>query len=312
MAAYEPGSTFKMVTAAAALSANLLDPTDELECGMGAIELHGVRIRDHKRFGRLSLRQVIARSSNVGAIKTGLLVGDDGLHDTVQAFGFGRPTGVDLPAENPGELQPLPAWRRFPLTKAYVSFGQGISITPLQLTRAFAAVANGGELLRPYVVAAVEGAEGGAVERSARRIDGRPVSPATARELERMLEAVVAEGTGRAAAVDGYAVAGKTGTAQKAVPRAGYSATRFVASFVGFAPARRPELVMAVVIDEPWPRYHGGDVAAPVFARIAGPVLLYLGVAPDGAVPGDPEPAPEVPAFELAQAAAAVPGGPPA
>ncbi|HMB53606.1 MAG TPA: penicillin-binding protein 2 [Thermoanaerobaculia bacterium] len=302
-AAYEPGSTFKMVTAAAALTGNVLDPTDELECQMGAIELYGVRIRDHHPFGRLSLRQVIAKSSNVGAIKTGLAAGDEGLFAAVEAFGFGHTTGVDLPGENPGELAPLENWRRWPLTKAYVSFGQGISVTPLQLTRAFAAVANGGELLRPYVVEAVTAADGDAVERTERLVDGRPVSAATARELERMLEAVVTEGTGKRAAVPGYAVAGKTGTAQKAVDGA-YSATKFVASFTGFVPARRPALVMTVVIDEPWPRYHGGDVAAPVFSAIAEPVLLYLGVPPDA------EADPDLPRFELAQAVDA--GGPPA
>jgi cell division protein FtsI (penicillin-binding protein 3) len=287
MDAYEPGSTFKMVTAAAALSANLMDPTDEVECEMGAIHLLGVRIRDHKPFGRLTFRDVIARSSNIGAIKVGLAVGDRRLHDMAADFGFGRPTGIDLPAENPGELRPLDAWRQAPLTKAYVSFGQGVSVTPLQLARAFAAVANGGELLRPFVVGAVENETTGALERTPRRVDGRPLSAATARELERMLEAVVEDGTGKAAAVPGYAVAGKTGTAQKAVG-GGYSDRYFVANFMGFVPARRPQLVIAVMIDEPWPRYHGGEVAAPVFARIAEPALLYLGVPPDGSL-ADPE-----------------------
>jgi cell division protein FtsI (penicillin-binding protein 3) len=308
MDAYEPGSTFKTVTAAAALAANVLDPSDELDCEMGAIRLFGVRIRDHKPFGRLTFRDVIARSSNIGAVKTGLALGDRRLYDMVRAFGFGRPTGVDLPAENPGEVRGLDAWRRAPLTKAYVSFGQGISVTPLQLARAYAAVANGGELLRPYVVAAVEQTASGKLERAERRVDGRPLTAATARELERMLEAVVEEGTGRAAQVPGYSVAGKTGTAQKTVDGA-YSERYFVPNFVGFVPARRPELVIAVVIDEPWPRYHGGEVAAPVFARIAEPALLYLGVPPDGVV-GDPELgllAVRAPAGGLAQDAAVEP-----
>jgi cell division protein FtsI (penicillin-binding protein 3) len=315
--AYEPGSTFKMVTAAAALSANLLDPTDELDCEMGGITLAGVRIRDHKRFGLLTFRDVIARSSNVGAIKTGLLLGDQRLYDAVRAFGFGRPTGIDLPAESAGELSGTESWRRWPLTKAYVSFGQGISVTPLQLARAFAAVANGGELLRPWVVAAVGeprrpepppdrlpgaavalAAEPSPARRAAggREVVGRPLSAATARELERMLEAVVEEGTGRAAAVPGYPVAGKTGTAQKAKDGA-YSPRHFVASFAGFVPARDPRLVIVVAVDEPWPSYHGGAVAAPVFARIAEQALIYLGVPPGHlpeALPGHgPEEAPE-------------------
>jgi cell division protein FtsI (penicillin-binding protein 3) len=315
--AYEPGSTFKMITAAAALSANLLDPTDELDCEMGGITLAGVRIRDHKRFGLLTFRDVIARSSNVGAIKTGLMLGDQRLYDAVRAFGFGRPTGIDLPAESAGELAGPESWRRWPLTKAYVSFGQGISVTPLQLARAFAAVANGGELLRPWVVAAVGeprgpqppadrlpgaavalAAQPAPVRRAAgrREVVGRPLSAATARELERMLEAVVEEGTGRAAAVPGYPVAGKTGTAQKAKNGA-YSPRHFVASFAGFVPARDPRLVIAVAIDEPWPSYHGGAVAAPVFARIAEQALIYLGVPPElvpEASPGhEPEEVPE-------------------
>ena len=348
MDAYEPGSTFKMVTAAAALSANLLDPSDELDCGMGGITLAGVRIRDHKRFGLLTFRDVIARSSNVGAIKTGLILGDQRLYDAVRAFGFGAPTGVDLPAENPGELAGFESWQRWPLTKAYVAFGQGVSVTPLQLARAFAAVANGGELLRPWVLAAVEEpgvavpeaphrdrllgggvALAAAPEPAARRrpaggpeVVGRPRAPATARELERMLEAVVEEGTGRAAAVAGYSVAGKTGTAQKAED-GGYSPRNFVASFVGFVPARDPRLVIVVAVDEPWPSYHGGAVAAPVFARIAEQALVYLGVPPDrphGAPVDEPEGEPlEEPLVEpplapggIALASTAALEGPPA
>ncbi len=309
MDAYEPGSTFKMVTAAAALSANVVDPSDELDCGMGSITLHGVRINDHKRFGRLTFADVIANSSNVCTIKTGLAVGDRRLYDTIHGFGFGRPTGVDLPAESAGGLARFPAWERWPLTKAYVSFGQGVAVTPLQLASAFAAVANGGELLRPHVVASVGDPAAGSGDGDLRlaslpdadadplvtglrrprdrEVVGRPITPATARELERMLEGVVEAGTGRRAAVPGYAVAGKTGTAQKA-GEGGYSATRFVASFAGFVPARRPRLVIAVAVDEPWPDYHGGSVAAPVFSAIAEQSLLYLGVEPDlGVAPED-------------------------
>ena len=277
--AYEPGSTFKMVTAAAALEANRVDPADVFDCEMGGITLSGVRIRDHKPFGRLTLREVMARSSNVGAIKVGLAAGEERLAAMISAFGFGRPSGVDLPGERGGDVRPLERW--WPLTKAYFSFGQGLTVTPLQLTNSFAAVANGGTLYRPRVIAAVESPEG-RIERREPEVLGRPVSAATARQLERMLEAVVDGGTGRRAGIAGYRVAGKTGTAQKAEPDGrGYSRNRFVASFVGFAPARRPRLAGVVVLDEPWPRYHGGDVAAPVFARAVEPILLYLGVAPN-------------------------------
>jgi cell division protein FtsI (penicillin-binding protein 3) len=320
MDAYEPGSTFKMVTAAAALEANLVDPADVFDCGMGGITLAGVRIRDHHPFGRLTLREVIARSSNVGAIKVGLTAGQERLASTIAGFGFGRTTGIELPAESPGDVRPVERW--WPLTKAYISFGQGLTVTPLQLVNAFAAVANGGTLYRPHVLAAVEHPDG-RLEPTPPQVLGRPVSAATARQLERMLEAVVTEGTGRNAAIPGYRVGGKTGTAQKADPQGrGYSSRRYVASFVGFAPARRPAVAAIVVIDEPWPRYHGGQIAAPVFARIVEPSLLYLGIPPQRdepleddepfAAPPAPPPAPPVESPGTPVVAAAVAARPPA
>ncbi len=271
---FEPGSTFKMVTAAAALEANLIDPSDTIDCEMGGITLEGVLIRDHKPFDLLTFREVIARSSNVGAIKVGLRVGRRALHEQILRFGFGRPSGIDLPGEERGLVRPLERWQlRDP---AYISFGQGISVTALQLANAFAAVANGGTLYRPYVVSRSSGA--GAPRRP--EVIGSPIGAGTARTLERMLEAVVEEGTGRAAAVPGYRVAGKTGTAQKPVP-GGYSPDKHLASFVGFVPARDPAFVALIAVDEPRGLYHGGEVAAPVFASVARQVLAYLAVPPD-------------------------------
>ena len=278
---YEPGSTFKLVTAAAALDANVIDPVDVLDCEMGAIQLEKARIRDHHPFGLLTFRQVFAKSSNVGAIKAGLMAGDEALYASLRAFGFGRPTGVDLPGEERGLVRPVERWPRH--ADAYVSIGQSLSITALQLTRAFAAVANGGHLVTPHVVAAT-GAERTAV-RGTPAVPAPVASAATVRTLVRLLEAVVEEGTGRAAGVDGYRVAGKTGTAEKAEPGKGYYEDRHVASFAGFAPSRRPAFVAVVVIDEPRGLYHGGDVAAPVFGAIARQILPYLGVAPDGSRP---------------------------
>jgi cell division protein FtsI (penicillin-binding protein 3) len=291
--AYEPGSTFKLVTAAAALETNRVDPFDSFDCEMGSVMVDGIRIGDHKPFGRLTFREVIANSSNVGAIKIGLAVGGEALHRQVRAFGFGAPTGIDLPGESTGIVHPLKSWRR--VGTAYVSFGQGISVTPLQVAMAFASVANGGNLLRPYVVGRIVRADGEVIE-ARPEVVGHPISPATARTLGRMFEAVVEEGTGQAAAVPGYRVAGKTGTAQIAV-QGGYSPDRFVASFAGFAPARNPVLLAAIAIHEPRGRYHGGEVAAPAFAAIARQVLPYLGVAPErepaAAWPGEPEPGEE-------------------
>jgi cell division protein FtsI (penicillin-binding protein 3) len=199
---------------------------------MGSVMVDGIRIGDHKPFGRLTFREVIANSSNVGAIKIGLAVGGEALHRQVRAFGFGAPTGIDLPGESTGIVHPLKSWRR--VGTAYVSFGQGISVTPLQVAMAFASVANGGNLLRPYVVGRIVRADGEVIE-ARPEVVGHPISPATARTLGRMFEAVVEEGTGQAAAVPGYRVAGKTGTAQIAV-QGGYSPDRFVASFAGAEP----------------------------------------------------------------------------
>ena len=279
--ALEPGSTFKMVTAAAALEANVVDPTDVFDCENGSVVVKGKRINDHHPFDKLTFREVIAKSSNVGAIKVGLLAGDAALYEQIRKFGFGRLTGIDLPGESAGLLEPVERWHKRAV--AYISFGQGISVTSVQLASAFAAVANGGQLYRPYVVQAV-GRDGARQPLENKpQVVGRAISAGTARTLERLLEAVVEEGTGRKAAIDGYRVAGKTGTAQKAAASGGYAQGRYVASFVGFAPARRPRLVGLVSLDEPNPRlgYHGGDVAAPVFSAVVGPALLYLGVPPE-------------------------------
>jgi cell division protein FtsI (penicillin-binding protein 3) len=285
MDVYEPGSTFKVITAAAAFEAGLVAPGDPFECEMGGITLAGIRIRDHKPFGRLTFAEVMAKSSNVGMIKTALLLGDERLHATVTAFGFGRQTGIDLPGESPGILHPLALWQRQPLAKAYVAFGQGIAVTPLQLAAAVGAVANGGVLLKPHVVHAQGTGGDGELLYSLPPVAGHPIAPASAATLRDVLEGVVTVGTGKGAAVPGYRVAGKTGTAQKAVA-GGYSRSGFVPSFVGFAPAQRPVLVGVVAVDEPqgW-EYHGGQVAAPLFGAIAQQVLLYLGVRPDRTPP---------------------------
>jgi cell division protein FtsI (penicillin-binding protein 3) len=279
MDVYEPGSTFKMVTAAAALESGVVQPEDEFDCEMGGITLLGIRIHDHKPFGRLTFAQVIAKSSNVGVIKAALLVGNERFYRTIRGFGFGRLTGIDLPGESAGILHPLESWG--PLAKAYIAFGQGVSVTPLQLAAAAAAVADDGELLRPHVVAAVSRGETRVAKFDRPPVVGRAISASTARQLQALLEGVVTAGTGRGAAVAGYRVAGKTGTAQIPV-RGGYLRNSYLPSFVGFAPADRPVLVGVVAIAEPQGfEYHGGQVAAPVFGAIARQVLLYRGVHPE-------------------------------
>lgn len=276
---FEPGSTFKMVPFAAAFEAGLIDATDVFDCQMGRIVLGGVTIRDHKPFGVLTVRDIMAKSSNVGAIKIGLKAGDQRLFEQIRTLGFGRKTGIELPGESAGILHPRERWR--PITKAYVSFGQGIAVTSLQLAAAFAAVANGGELLKPYLVESIGRGDDARPTASRPQVIGRAMSASTARQLGRVLEAVSLEGgTGTRAAIEGYHVAGKTGTAQLADGR-GYSRTEHMAVFAGFAPGRDPVLVGAVMIDRPRGDYHGGTVAAPVFGGILSQALLYYGIRPE-------------------------------
>jgi cell division protein FtsI/penicillin-binding protein 2 len=224
----------------------------------------------------LTFRQVLARSSNVGIIKAGRRLGRERFYDMVRSFGFGRPTGIDLPGESAGILRPR---ERFTdLATAYGSFGMGLGVTAVQLGHAFAAVARGGELRRPYVVASTSRRGPVALAGDAR--SEVALSLRAAVTLTELLEAAVRDGTGEAAAIPGYRVAGKTGTAEKS-DRNGYSQTGRVASFVGFAPVSEPRIVGLFVLDEPRVSIHGGEVAAPSFSRLVGEALLYLGVPPD-------------------------------
>ncbi len=282
---YEPGSTFKIVTAAAALEAGVVREDERIDCGMGSITLYkDIRVHDHERYGLLTFAQVIAHSSNIGVIRVAQRLSSQRFYDTIRGLGFGRPLGIDLPGEGAGILHPVERWGL--LEKDYIAFGQGVSVTPLQLVAAAGAVANGGVLLRPHVVDAVSRGErtepGGGIrlaKYAAPPVVGRPISAATASELTRLLEGVVIEGTGRSAAIAGYRVAGKTGTAQ--IPlHGGYHG--YLPSFVGFAPADRPALVGLVAIAEPQGNeYYGAQVAAPAFGAITRQVLLYRGVHPE-------------------------------
>lgn len=275
--AFEPGSTFKMVTAAAVFEAGAVELDDLFFCENGGIRLGRTYIRDHRKFAELSFREVMAKSSNVGVIKASQLVTDGSFFDTILSFGFGSRTGIDLPGETAGILHPVDGWTD--LSKAYASFGHGIAVSPLQLANAYAAVANGGRLHTPYVVRAL--ARGETIEPLPQPLPVGILSPETIDTLVEVLEEVVANGTGVRAGVPGFRVGGKTGTAQKTLPQGGYSQDKHVASFVGIVPSRRPRLVCLVMLDEPKQSFHGGEVAAPAFAAIVRQSLLYLGVAPD-------------------------------
>lgn len=277
---YEPGSTFKMVAYAAAIEERLARPADRIDCQMGKITVAGRVVHDHATFGTLTLTEALAKSSNVAAIKLGLRVGDARLYDYITRFGFGAKTGVELPGETAGLLRKVERWQ--PSSMGSIAIGQEVGVTPLQIAAAFGALANDGVRVAPHLVREVRDADGDAIRRTTPE-QRRVISPETARIVRRMLESVTLKGTAKAAQLDGYSAAGKTGTAQKIDPRTkAYSKTKFVASFVGFAPVENPSIVIAVVINEPVGAYHGGDVAAPVFREIAESVLPYMSVSPDG------------------------------
>jgi cell division protein FtsI/penicillin-binding protein 2 len=277
---FEPGSTLKALVAAAALEERAVRPDDMFFGEQGSIQVATVTIRDHEKFGWLTLREIIERSSNVGAIKVGQRLGKERLYEYLTRFGIGSRTGVDFPGEAAGLLRPPQQWSEVSL--ASLSLGQEVAVTPLQLATAFSALANGGILVRPRLVKAI--LKGGEVVQETTPIQvRRVVSESTARQMTTILQGVVARGTGKGAAVEGYAVAGKTGTAQKFDATLGrYAPQRHVASFVGYLPAGEPRVTILVSIDEPrgemaW----GGAVAAPLFSAVAAPIMRYLRVPPD-------------------------------
>lgn len=274
---YEPGSTFKVVVAAAALEAGLTRPNEIIDCQMGAITIGRHIFHDHKPYGLLTFGQILENSSNVGAAKLGLRLGEQRLCEALRKFGFGSRTGVDLPAETTGLVRDWRQWSG--LSIGAISFGQEVGVSSLQILTAINAIANGGYYLQPSVVDRVIAQNGDLVRtRTPRRT--QIMRPETAAAIRDAFEGVVLRGTGRQAALEGYRAAGKTGTAQKIVDGR-YSNTKYLSSFVGFAPLPDPKLTILVWLDEPKGQIYGGEVAAPVFQRIAQEALLQLHVAPD-------------------------------
>ncbi|MFN2414799.1 MAG: penicillin-binding protein [Pyrinomonadaceae bacterium] len=274
---YEPGSTFKIVPFTGALEEKLITPDTRIDCP-GSISLPGRVVHDHAT-GSLTATEALAKSSNVAAIKLGQRLGNERLYEYMRRLGFGAKTGVELPGETAGLVRPVAKWQ--PGSIGSVPIGHEVGVTPVQMAAAYAAVANDGVRVAPHLVREVRDAEGRTVSR-AEPESHRVVSAETARVLRRMMEEVTLKGTARAAQLDGYTAAGKTGTAQKIDPKTrAYSQTKYVASFVGFAPIENPAVVIIVVIDEAVGLHQGGQVAAPVFREIANQVLPYLEVTPD-------------------------------
>jgi cell division protein FtsI (penicillin-binding protein 3) len=284
---YEPGSTFKVVAFSAALEKKLVRPDDHIDGQMGAITVAGRVIHDHKPFGTLTISEALAKSSNVAAIKLGLRVGDETMYEYMKRFGFGSRTGIELPGETAGLLRKVERWQ--PSSIGSIAIGQEVGVTPVQMAAAFGALANDGVRVSPHIIREIRN-EAGAVVYQPQPEQRRVISAETAISLRGMLEGVTLRGTAKAAQTDGYSAAGKTGTAQKIDPKTkAYSATKFVASFVGFAPVSNPQVVIVVVVDEPGGAYHGGDVAAPIFREVAEQVLPILGVTPDIETKSAPE-----------------------
>ncbi len=273
----EPGSTFKAILAAAVLEEQIIHPREQFFCENGLVQRGRRRLRDYKPHGYLSFADVFAYSSNIGAVKIAERLTSDQFYDYIQRFGFGARTRIDLPGEHHGRVRPPPQWSGF--SHDSLALGQEIAVTPIQLTRAFAAIANGGWLVRPRVVARMAHRHGSqtVVPHERRRI----LSRQTTDQLTAILTGVVAHGTGQSAAVEGYAVAGKTGTAQKVDPDTRrYSHTKVLTSFVGYVPAADPQIVVLVMLDEPQRQRWGSQAAAPVFRRVAEQSLHYLQVPP--------------------------------
>jgi cell division protein FtsI (penicillin-binding protein 3) len=295
----EPGSTFKVVLAAAILEEQMIEPGEMFFCEDGETHRGRRRVRDHHPYGNLSFDDVFAYSSNIGAVKIAERLSADVFYEYIRRFGFGQRTWIDLPGEHPGQVRPPRQWSKF--SQDSLALGQEIAVTPIQLIRAFAAIANGGWLVQPRVVAYVE--KNGQRQEMAPGPRRRILSQQTTDRLTSILSSVVSYGTGAEAALEGYTAAGKTGTAQKVDPvRGGYSRDRVLTSFVGYVPAEDPQIVVLVMVDEPKRLQWGGKAAAPVFRQVAQQAMHYLQVPPSQ-VHDLPLPATKAPDVVLRQAA---------
>ncbi|HXT12450.1 MAG TPA: penicillin-binding protein 2 [Candidatus Angelobacter sp.] len=275
----EPGSTFKIVVISGALNDHLVTLNDMFDCEHGHFAFAGRVLHDHEPFGDLSVEQIITKSSNIGAAKVGIRMGEDRLYEYIRNFGFGSRTGLPLPGEVFGIARPVKDWSK--VTVAQIPMGQGIAVTRLQITMAMAAIANGGVLMRPMLVKRLEDENGNVVVRYAPQAVRRVISEEAAKETVEALKTVVtSDGTAAKAALPNYTVAGKTGTAQKVV-NGEYVHGKYVASFIGFFPADDPQLCISIILDEPKEGYYGGQVAGPVFKEIAERAANYLNIRPD-------------------------------
>lgn len=286
--AYEPGSTFKMVTIAAALEEKVTNPDEVFDCQMGKILLGGRTIHDWKPYGALTVSQILERSSDIGAIKVALRLGDERMYKYIRSFGFGSQTGIELPGETRGMTKPVGRWSKMSI--GAISMGQEIGVSPLQLVSMTSTIANDGMYTPARIVAGATSSTYGQSSAVQTVVfhpgpQHRVISSYSAAEMKRMLENVVLKGTGKKAILDGYTSAGKTGTAQKINPITHrYDRVKHIASFSGFAPVNNPAISITVIMDSPVGEHHGGTIGAPIFARVAQQVLEYMDVPHDADV----------------------------
>jgi cell division protein FtsI (penicillin-binding protein 3)/stage V sporulation protein D (sporulation-specific penicillin-binding protein) len=279
----EPGSTFKIVTAAAALNEKKVRPDSMIFCENGLWNFGGTALHDHRPFADLSVRDILVKSSNIGAAKLALSVGDQKFYEYIRRFGFGERTGIELPGEINGRIRPPQSWSKISITR--IPMGHEIGVTPLQMTVAMAAIANGGKLVTPRIVKSIATDDGKTISSLSPVVLREVISPQTARQIGDALRGVVSDrGTAAAAAIPGFTIAGKTGTAQKVDPKGGYEQGKYVVSFIGYVPADHPEFVGLVVLEDahtskPELNY-GGLVAGPIFARIGEKAARYLDLQP--------------------------------
>jgi cell division protein FtsI/penicillin-binding protein 2 len=271
---FEPGSVFKIVTAAAALEEKKVVEEDRVFCENGSYRVANHILHDHRPHGWLVFREVIEQSSNIGTTKVAQILGADLLYRYVKLFGFGSKLGIDLYGEVAGMIKEPRFWSKTSI--GAVPIGQEVGVTVLQLASAISVIANGGQLMKPYLVNEIRDRDGEIIKEFSPLMIRKVISLDTAGREKKILTGVIENGTGQLAKLPGFSAAGKTGTAQKLEPNGSYSHNKFIASFIGFAPAEDPLIAIAVVVDEPRPYYFGGVVAAPVFKNVATDVLRYL------------------------------------
>jgi len=271
---FEPGSVFKIVTLSAALEEKKVDEEDRFFCENGSYQVGPHILHDHQPHGWLTFREVIEQSSNIGTTKVAQILGPDIIYRYIKLFGFGSKLGIDLPGEVSGITKEPRLWSKISI--AAIPIGQEVGVTALQLASAISVIANGGQLMKPYIVQEIRDKQGETIKKFTPTMIRKVISIDTAFRAKKVLTGAVEEGTGKLAQMSGFSAAGKTGTAQKLEPNGTYSHNKFVASFIGFAPAEDPIIAIAVVIDQPHPYYFGGVVAAPVFKNVASDSIRYL------------------------------------